>query len=99
MPVYLTLQPIRSAARNVAIAPGGLLPRLFILTATRAAVIFCHFTPTFRPAPRGEYGALCCPDFPLDLYRKVKRRTPIPDTDLFYEKYPLSMPRLALRMN
>ena len=32
MPVYLTLQPIRCAARNVAIAPGGLLPRLFTLT-------------------------------------------------------------------
>ena len=35
MPVYLTLQPIRCAARAIADAPGELLPHLFTLTAIR----------------------------------------------------------------
>ena len=35
MPIYLTLQLIRCAACGVAIAPGGLLPRLFTLTSTK----------------------------------------------------------------
>ena len=50
MPVYMNLQLTGSAARRVATAPGGLLPRLFTLTAipTReaAAVVFCHLNPT-----------------------------------------------------
>ena len=33
MPVYLVLQPIRRAAHNIPITPGGLLPRLFTLTS------------------------------------------------------------------
>ena len=49
MPVYMNLQLTGGAARCVTTAPGGLLPRLFTLTAipTRevAAVIFCHFNP------------------------------------------------------
>ena len=31
LPVYLALQPMGCAAENVAIFPGGLLPRLFTL--------------------------------------------------------------------
>ena len=44
MPVYLTLQPIRRAARHLAVAPGGLLPRLFTLAlpVEGRAVVFCH---------------------------------------------------------
>ena len=77
MPVYLTLQPKRSAAHHIAVVPGGLLPRLFTLAA-EAAVVFCHSTPTFPPAPRGEFGALCCPDFPPTAHEVGRRRTPRP---------------------
>ena len=77
MPVYLTLQPIRSAAHNIAIVPGGLLPRLFTLTGPRGArrLFSVTLAPTFPPAPRREYGALRCPDFPPALYRKCRRQT------------------------
>ena len=50
MSVYLTLQLTGGAARNVTITSGGLLPRLFTLTAgatsALVAVVFCHFNPT-----------------------------------------------------
>ena len=46
MPVYMNLQLTGGAARCVTTAPGGLLPRLFTLTATSAAVVFCHLNPT-----------------------------------------------------
>ena len=49
LPVYLALQPIGCAAYRVATASGGLLPRLFTLTARlqwrRVAVVFCHIVP------------------------------------------------------
>ena len=49
MSVYLTLQLTGGAARHVAVAPGELLPRLFTLTATSAAVVFCHLNPEVAP--------------------------------------------------
>ena len=49
MPVYMNLQLTGGAAHRVTTVPGGLLPRLFTLTAipTRevAAVVFCHLNP------------------------------------------------------
>ena len=45
MPVYMNLQLTGGAAHCVTTMPGGLLPRLFTLTAC-AAVIFCHLNPT-----------------------------------------------------
>ena len=45
MPVYMNLQLTGGAAHCVTTVPGGLLPRLFTLTAC-AAVIFCHLNPT-----------------------------------------------------
>ena len=65
MPVYLTLQPIRCAARNVAIAPGELLPRLFTLTARRRRLFSVTLLCRHRQLPVRKYGTLCCPDFPL----------------------------------
>ena len=69
LPVYLTLQPARCAACHIAVASGGLLPRLFTLAVglrwAAWAVVFCHITLPLPTAPRRECGALCCPDFPL----------------------------------
>ena len=42
----MNLQLTGGAARCVTTTPGGLLPRLFTLTATSAAVILCHLNPT-----------------------------------------------------
>ena len=77
LPVYMTLQPIRRAARHLTVAPGGLLPRLF----TRGVVApflerygspvrkwgGCFLSRCLCGCPRlpvRKYGALCCPDFP-----------------------------------
>ena len=59
MPVYLTLQPIRCAARNVAIAPGELLPHLFTLTSTSGGGNFLsHYSTVADSFPLGNM-ALC----------------------------------------
>ena len=66
LPVYLALQPIRRTARDIAVASGGLLPRLFTLTVSRkrrrlfSVTLLCPF----RQLSVKKYGALCCPDFP-----------------------------------
>ena len=73
MPIYLTLQLTGGAAHHVAMMPGGLLPRLFTLTCTWQAVVFCHLQPQSRPRlPVRKCDALCCPDFPLDIPRRSK---------------------------
>ena len=67
MPVYMALQPIRRAAYRVATISGGLLPRPFTITSTCgwrlsfSVTLLCRH----RQLPVREYGALCCPDFPL----------------------------------
>ena len=60
MPIYLTLQLAGGAARHVAVAPGGLLPRLFTLTCPRGqAVIFCHLNPEVAPSFPLRNAMLC----------------------------------------
>ena len=67
-PIYLTLQLAGGAARNVAVAPGELLPHLFTLTMIFTgimAVVFCHLKPQSHLwLPVRKCDALCCPDFP-----------------------------------
>ena len=54
LPVYLTLQPARCAACHIAVASGGLLPRLFTLAVGLRwagwAVVFCHVADS---SPKG----------------------------------------------
>ena len=50
--VYLTLQLAGSAARHVAVAPGGLLPRLFTLTTVRWRLFSVTLTLRSPPASR-----------------------------------------------
>ena len=68
-PVYMALQPIRRAACRVATTPGGLLPHLFTITSSTRRGEGQSFSVTLlcrhRQLPVKEYGALCCPDFPL----------------------------------
>ena len=60
MPVYLTLQLIGRAARHLAMAPGGLLPRLFTLTSPEGeAVVFCHVVPAVTHSFPLENMVLC----------------------------------------
>lgn len=74
MPVYLTLQPIRRAARHLAVAPGGLLPHLFTLTCepkpNAGGCFLSRFLHSLPRLPVKKYGALCCPDFPQAALRK-----------------------------
>ena len=64
MPVYLSLQPIRHAARDITIASGGLLPHLFTLTPVWRRLFSVTLLYRYRQLPVKKYGALCCPDFP-----------------------------------
>ena len=50
--VYLTLQLAGGAARHVAVAPGGLLPRLFTLTTERWRLFSVTLTLRSPPASR-----------------------------------------------
>ncbi len=105
MPVYLTLQPIRSAAHHIAVVPGGLTP---------------PFHPYRTPAPRdverargGCFLSLCSevsPGSPRGGWRSAlpglssgplqeRPATDRPPRLPVYEKYPRMMPRLALRIN
>ncbi len=54
MPVYLALQPIRYAARDVAVAPGELLPRLFTLTTGGGGCFLSHFSTVTDSFPLGN---------------------------------------------
>ena len=72
MPVYLALQLIRCAARNVAIAPGGLLPRLFTLALPKQGGCFLsHCLCPRKQLPVRKYDALCCPDFPHAAHTRI----------------------------
>ena len=53
MPVYLTLQPIRCAARDIAVAPGELLPRLFTLTFSGGCFL-SHYSAVTDSFPLGN---------------------------------------------
>ena len=70
----MVLQPVSGTPARVTTHSGGLLPRLFTLTATgtrpSAAVILCYLElcpPGHLPVRK--HGALCCPDFPLPRIR------------------------------
>ena len=75
LPVYLALQLIGCTARDVAIPAGGLLPRLFTLTAAvAAAVILCYITPAVAGSfPLGSMMLCVARTFLLTL-RGVKRQ-------------------------
>ncbi len=68
-PVYMALQPIRRAACRVTTTSGGLLPHLFTIAPVTRKWLRLLFSVTLlcrhRQLTVREYGALCCPDFPL----------------------------------
>ena len=64
----MALQPASGTASCVATASGGLLPRLFTLASwgTRSGCFLLPFKLyPHEYLPVRQYGALCCPDFPL----------------------------------
>ena len=80
-PVYLTLQLTGDAARGVAIAPGGLLPHLFTLTARIGGGCFLSPCPTVTHGfPLGNVMLYVARTFLLtDLSVHAKRQaTPLP---------------------
>ena len=95
MPVYLALQLISCAARNVTISPGELLPRLFTLTdrtiEISPAVIFCHIQLCPRKQlPVRKYDTLCCPDFPPAAMRGKRQAAILPYVQRYQLKSILS---------
>ena len=77
--VYMALQPIRRAARHVAMTAGGLLPHLFTLAPSSRGETGQLFSVTLlcrrRQLSVREYGALCCPDFPLAAHKSASDST------------------------
>lgn len=75
MPVYLALQPIRCAARNVAIAPGELLPRLFTLTIKDGGYFLSHYSTLADSFPLGNM-VLCVARTFLLPHKMTSDKTP-----------------------
>ena len=86
LPVYLTLQPARCAARHIAVAPGGLLPRLFILAvgSRRSRLGGCflsHYSTVADSSPKGVRCSLL-PGLSSPASCVRERRTRHPGADL-----------------
>ena len=79
LPVYLTLQPIRRAARHLAMASVGSYPAfspLLCIITTQSGNFLSHSLRRRRRLPVRKHGALCCPDFPHAGYSPARDGTP-----------------------
>lgn len=73
-PVYMALQPERQTAYVIANIPGGLLHHLLTLIINYfMTVLFFSESVTSQLPLFQEFGALCCPDFPLHF--SMQRQT------------------------